>query len=264
MASLSGQTIQSTYQGLLKLEDSTSGITEITQQIQDGLGNNTGLKIKQGFFSAPNIFSPKFYEGDYFGTGFGTNAGTPVTLNANQLVVYPFYDSGLFSYSALTYNLTTASTVVGEQLHVAFYDSQFISGVGLCPNNLIYSAITLPVSAPTGLKTVSLSPNLSFSATGQDIYFFAFSAVTTASTFSFRIATPTAPILGQFTPYICGFVISNVGTSAQNFLKSNGNVIGINYSGITSFPTSFNSTQANSTAVNINPITFGFLLHTIK
>ena len=45
MPTLSGQTIQSTYQGLIKLADSTSGITSTPQQIQDGLGNDTGTRI---------------------------------------------------------------------------------------------------------------------------------------------------------------------------------------------------------------------------
>jgi hypothetical protein len=45
MGTLSGQTIQNTYDGLLKLEDSTNPITSSPQFIQDGLGNNTNMKI---------------------------------------------------------------------------------------------------------------------------------------------------------------------------------------------------------------------------
>lgn len=42
MSNLTGQQIQNTYEGLLNLEDSTTGITSNLQAIQDGLGNNTG------------------------------------------------------------------------------------------------------------------------------------------------------------------------------------------------------------------------------
>ena len=45
MGTLSGQSISDTYDGLLKLEDSTTGITSTYQQIQDGLGNDTNTKI---------------------------------------------------------------------------------------------------------------------------------------------------------------------------------------------------------------------------
>ena len=45
MGTLSGQSISDTYDGLLKLADSTTGITSTYQQIQDGLGNDTNTKI---------------------------------------------------------------------------------------------------------------------------------------------------------------------------------------------------------------------------
>ena len=47
MSTLTGQQINQTYKGLLKLDDSSTGITQNLQAIQDGLGNNTGLQIKQ-------------------------------------------------------------------------------------------------------------------------------------------------------------------------------------------------------------------------
>lgn len=42
MGTLTGQQINNTYDGLLKLSDSTTGITSTFQAIEDGLGNNTG------------------------------------------------------------------------------------------------------------------------------------------------------------------------------------------------------------------------------
>lgn len=265
MATLSGQTIQSTYKGLLKLEDSTNGITQQSQQIQDGLGNNTGVSIKENVLTAPNIISPKLFKSDYYGNGLSTSAPVPVAQNNNQLCAIPFYDAGIYSYSALTYNLTTASSVSGEQFNVAFYNSQYISGVGLAPKDLIMSGISYTVTSPTGLKTISLPQTLSFSAGGGDIYFCCFSATSTASTYSFRIASQTAALNALIGQLNSGFVISTLGTSAQSFVKSNANVLGIQYSGITSFPDTFTTQNASSFRTdNINPISTGFLLHTIK
>ena len=55
MGTLTGQQIKDTYEGLLKLTDSTTGITNSFQAIQDGLGNDTGLQIKQDGFYSNNL-----------------------------------------------------------------------------------------------------------------------------------------------------------------------------------------------------------------
>jgi hypothetical protein len=57
MSNLTGQQINQTYPGLLNLETSTTGITENLQAIQDGLGNNTGLRIATNQLEVPNIQS---------------------------------------------------------------------------------------------------------------------------------------------------------------------------------------------------------------
>ena len=45
MSALTGNNVKDTYQGLLKLANSTTGITSVAQSIQDGLGNNTPLQM---------------------------------------------------------------------------------------------------------------------------------------------------------------------------------------------------------------------------
>lgn len=55
MANLSGQTIQSTYYGLLNLDTATTGITSTYQTITDGIGNDTGLQIKENAFYSNNF-----------------------------------------------------------------------------------------------------------------------------------------------------------------------------------------------------------------
>jgi hypothetical protein len=55
MSNLTGQQIKDTYEGLLNLQDSTTGITNSFQAIQDGLGNDTGAQIKQDGFYSNNL-----------------------------------------------------------------------------------------------------------------------------------------------------------------------------------------------------------------
>ena len=61
MSTLTGQQINLTYPGLLNLETSTTGITSNPQQIQDGLGNNTGIKIATNYLTAPNVLGIQIY-----------------------------------------------------------------------------------------------------------------------------------------------------------------------------------------------------------
>ena len=59
MSNLSNLQINQSFQGLLKLADSTTGITQSLQSVQDGLGNNTGIKLAQDFLAAPSLISFK-------------------------------------------------------------------------------------------------------------------------------------------------------------------------------------------------------------
>jgi hypothetical protein len=45
MSTLYGNNISQTYQGLIKLTDSTTGVTSVTQSLQDGLGNNLPIQL---------------------------------------------------------------------------------------------------------------------------------------------------------------------------------------------------------------------------
>jgi hypothetical protein len=83
MSNLTGQAIQNTYDGLLNLQDSTTGITSSYQNIQDGLGNNTGAQIKQdGLFS--NNFSADTYNDIFEYPG----RWTPPTYSATTAADY--------------------------------------------------------------------------------------------------------------------------------------------------------------------------------
>ena len=107
MSTLTGQQIKDTYQGLLKLSDSTTGVTSSFQQIQDGLGNNTGIKIKQNALTAPNLFGLKNISIKKVGSGINNNQTMAYGADEYDSIHWcPFYDFGLNSYSAITYQVS--------------------------------------------------------------------------------------------------------------------------------------------------------------
>jgi hypothetical protein len=171
MSNLTGQQIQNTYEGLLNLQDSTTGITSNLQAIQDGLGNNTGMRIGTNLFAHPQVFT--FNANlipDYMGLGFGQSGGAQGNLanTQNRLLYNIFYDTGVYSYSAMTYAVATATTV-GDVVDYYFYSLQFVPNYGIAPKDLIMSGITL-ISNSTGVKTTTLPSTLSFSGTGAGWY----------------------------------------------------------------------------------------------
>ena len=137
MATLSGQTIQSTYQGLLKLADSTTGITNSIQVVEDGLGNDTGLKIKSNFLIQSNQSNLGIIKNNFYGIGIvsGTVAGT--SASHNVIWASTFYDKGIYEYSAITLSLTSATTI-GDTFEMSFYTSD-MGPNGLYAKDLIIS-----------------------------------------------------------------------------------------------------------------------------
>ena len=264
MSNLTGQAIQSTYQGLLNLTTSTTGITSTPQQIQDGLGNNTGTKIATNWLTNPMVLGLQEYKGDYYGLGFSTAAITPVASTQNVILAFPFYDSGSFDYSAITYNVASATTS-SDVVTAGFYTSQYVDGVGLAPSILIQSGITL-VSNSTGVKTTSLPSTLSFSAYGPGIYFYLIKISNAGVTPTIRF---TGAINNSFFGSVSilknGYVLTPAGTSAQVPYKSPAGQTSIVYSGLTNFQTSYSTTDVKtySSSVAIAQ-SYGFLINTIK
>jgi hypothetical protein len=173
MSTLTGQQINNTYDGLLKLADSTTGITSSLQAIQDGLGNNTGARIATNLFTAPNV--PNLNMNlipDFMGTGvaFGQPASNPAN-SQNKIAYNIFWDSGVHSYSAITYQLQTLSST-SDVVDLYFYSLQLVPGIGIAPKDLLMSGITLSSRAPstTGTTTTVLPSPLSFSGTGGGFY----------------------------------------------------------------------------------------------
>ena len=264
MSTLTGQQINQTYPGLLNLETSTTGITSNPQQIQDGLGNNTGIKIATNYLTAPNVLGIQDYKGDYYGLGFTASANPPVASSQNIIIGQPFYDNGSYDYSAITYNIISATTS-SDVLTCGFYSSQYVDGVGLAPSVLIQSGITLTTNS-TGVKTTTLPSTLSFSGYGPGYYWWMYKISNAGLTPTVR---PTASSGGFLSSAIMfpklGFTFTPAGTSISTPIKSisPGSPI-IAYSGLTNFQTSYSSADVMTFSTTVQPTVIGMALNTIK
>ena len=265
MSNLTGQAIQNTYPGLLNLETATTGITPSYQQIQDGVGNNTNSRISTNGLVGPNIYNVYQLKADYYGIGINATAVVGVASTQNVINAIPFYDNGLFSYSAITYNVATATTT-SDTFEISFYDAQWVPGIGIAPNNLIMSGITLTVNS-TGLKTTTLPSTLSFSGMGGGYYFMTYKISNSGVTPTVRLmgsvgATTTIyPIIPSF----YGFTTTIVGTSAGSPIKSSAlNPASLCYSGLSSFQVSYSTGDAAKYSSTVVAPTYGFLLNTIR
>jgi len=155
----------------MNLENSTSGITSTYQPLQDGLGNNTGTRISTQGILSPNLPSLNNLMPDYGGTGFGTATVAPAANTQNRTLYQIFYDTGFYSYSAITYNVGTL-TSTSDVVDIGFYSLQLVPGIGIAPKDLIMSGVTL-ISNSTGLKTTTLPSTLSFSGNGGGFHIMA-------------------------------------------------------------------------------------------
>jgi hypothetical protein len=215
MGTLTGQQINQTYDGLLKLADSTTGITSTYQQIQDGLGNDTGSRISNVGIQSPTLVGMNNLKPDYAGNGFTTGAGFPQPANTQNRVLYlPFYDPGVYSFSAISYQLGTLSST-SDVVNVAFYTMQQVPLVGVAPKDLIMSGITWDSFAPatTGVKTTILPSTLSFSGTGGGFYIAAFYISNAGVTPTVRYGAPAIQVINQAYGYNLGLYLNVAGTS---------------------------------------------------
>lgn len=268
MGSLTYEQIKNTYQGLLKLQDSSSGITSTYQPIQDGLGNDTGVLIRENGIKSPTTYAINPFKGDFYGPGFVNTTSTPVATSQNSIINQIFYDSGLNSYSAITYNVDTI-TSTSDVVSIAFYAPQYVDGYGFVPGELIMSGITL-VSNSTGVKTTPLPSTLSFSGYGGGWYFMSYiiSNGGVTPTIRYKGPTITANIHPTSPMSSLGFTFNTAQTALvsqfrTNVLVATGLTFQLNY---TSFSASFtaNDIIAGYSTSNQTFPAIGFGLNTIK
>lgn len=264
MSSLSTSQINQSYQGLLKLADSTTGITSSLQSVQDGLGNDTGLKIAENRLEGGNLFNVyRAGIAQYFGIGLSTSPTTPGVGAQNVLTTNIFYDNGAVSYSAFTVNCSTLEA--GTSVDIAFYNSQYLETYGYVPYQKISTEVNI-VTTSTGLKVGTFASPLSFSGTGAG-YYWAVIRYNTAGTPALRLqgAAITGVNATAGIPINAGFVFNVAGTTALSAYQTNltvASAVGGVYN-TASFPATWTSTQLSQITA-VTPGQIGFLLHTIR
>ena len=265
MSNLTGQQIQNTYPGLLNLATATTGITSSYQQIQDGLGNNTNTRISTSGIISPNVVGMvnQSLKPDYGGAGFTTiAAAVNIAASQNKTWYTLFYDTGINSYSSVTYNVNTI-TSTSDVVTMAFYSLQLVPGFGIAPKDLILSGITL-TSNSTGVKTTTLPSTLSFSGTGGGFYIVAYYVSNSNVTPTVRNTSSLITGLNQAYAYNVGLYLNAAGTAIQVAQKY-GTVLGfqniLNLPFQASYSVSDITTNYN-TSILTQPM-WGFALNTI-
>jgi hypothetical protein len=264
MSTLTSQQINDSYQGLLKLADSTTGITSSLQTIQDGLGNDLPIKIKNNQIQSQNLFSFDYYTPDYEGVGFSTSASAFPALSQNVLIAQSFYNSGINSFSGMTYRLSTGGTT-SDTVEVAFYTTQFIPGLGLQPKDLVMSGISLDTTT-AGTKSTALPSTLSFSAYGSGIYYMVLKVTNSGVTPTIRYTTYQQTGLDTIWSSQLGFVFDAAGTAMNRFSKTSGSAFnGASiYTSLNTFQTSFVEADFSAGVRSAVYQGIGFVLNVIK
>lgn len=261
MSVLTGQQIKDTYPGLLNLATATTGITSTPQQIQDGLGNNTNTRISTSGIISPNVITMNNLKPDYSGPGFTTSNTAPIAGIQNKVLYLLFSDIGNYSYSAISYNVITATTT-SDVVTMAFYSLQQVPLYGVAPLTLIQSGITLTTNS-IGVKTTTLPSTLSFSGTGGGFYVAAFIISNSGVTPTIRLGGTVINTLGS-TVYPLGLYLNTAGTSLQYgsriIIAQSQNMFMTN---LTAFQTSFSQSDISTNLLTTSFTSYGFGLKTI-
>lgn len=267
MSTLTGQQIKNTYQGLLKLADSTTGITSSFQSIQDGLGNDTGLRIATNQLEGPGIPSFVPLKAQYYGSGFLNLAGAQYSSGMqNTIIATPFYDGGEYSYSAISFNTQTI-TSTSDTVEMAIYTTQMINPAGLYPYAPIISGITADTTS-TGLKTFTFPSHISMSGYGGGVYWVVYKISNSGVQPTWRPGAGLgAGVLNSFATTIYGITqqAASLTFNTSPIRYNNGGSSFQHFSGLSTFDNPFanniDTLQNSSTTLNGNPL--GFILHTV-
>lgn len=270
MSSLTSTQINNTYPGLLKLSTSTSGITSTLQSVEDGLGGDTGLKIKQDYIGGSSLvpFPKQDKTTMVYGIGIAPTGTGSVFIAGSHNLLYSmfFYDRGNISYSAISYSVGTVSTT-SDVVEMGIYNSQ-VTASGLQPKDLLVSW-TLSGSEVTtlGLNKKTLPSNLTLEEGG--LYYLVYVATNptlATPTVRFR-ATNLSTFNGALAGVLGGFVLETTNTGYVNVNK-----VGVSLSSGQSYYSGINgplqssyspATFVGTTSSTSAPIV-GFVLHPVN
>ena len=269
MSSLTSTQINNTYPGLLKLSTSTTGITSTLQSVEDGLGGDTGLKIKQDYIAGSSLIPIPKKDTTTMAYGVGViNTGSAFPAGTHNIILAEaFYDRGLTTYSAITFGIGTVSTT-NDVVEVGIYSSQ-ITPQGIMPKDLLGSTFIISGTEVTtlGLNKKTLPSNITLEEGG--LYYLVY--VGTNST----VVTPTvrfrATNLGTFKGALAG-VLGGFVLDTTNAGYVNVNKVGVSLSSGASYYSGINgplqSSYSPATFVGTTSATaaalLGFVLHPVN
>lgn len=266
MSTLTGNQIKDTYQGLLKLADSSTGITQNLQAIQDGLGNDTGLRMSQNQIEAPNIPSYVSLKARYYGPGFNNSNNAQFGAGTQNIILtMPFQDNGKYEYSAITF-LTHTITSTNDTFEAALYSTQMINPFGLYPHEQILSGITADTTT-TGQKTYVFPTPVSFSGYGAGIYWLVFKISNAGVQPTWRGGSGggTLAALNQSTQIygVSEGILANTYSASNVRFNNSGSSLQV-FTGLTTFDAVYSNTinTLQSTSGSVAGLSPGFILHT--
>ena len=268
MSSLTNTQINNTYPSLLKLSNSTTGITSTTQSVEDGLGGDTGLKIKQNYIGGSSLLPFKKQDTQYtMGYGIGTassGVGTAFPAGSHNLTFGQFYyDRGNITYSAFTYAIGTVSST-SDVIEMGLYTTEY-SAYGLVPKDQI-GTWTLSGSdvTTTGMIKKVLPSNITLDEGG--IYYINYvitNPTLVTPTVRFR-ASQLSNQIGAFAAIFCGWALDSGNNAYLNSIKgptslSQGNIY---FQGISGpLPSSYNAASFNGTVATTGAPVVGFVFN---
>lgn len=270
MSSLTSTQINNTYPSLLKLSTSTTGITSTLQSVEDGLGGDTGLKIKQDYIGGSSLVPFPKKDTTEMAYGIGViNAGSAFPAGSHNLVcAQGFYDRGLTTYSAITYGIGTVSTT-SDVVEIGIYSSQ-ITPQGIMPKDLLGSTFIISGSevTTTGLAKKTLPSNITLEEGG--CYYILYNATNASgATPTVRIASGTsgqAKLQSDIISIMNGYIVASPGTFYVNYQKGSSTSTSGTFISTISGPLS--SSYVPATWVGAISLTampqFGFVLHPVN
>ena len=170
MSTLYGNNISQTYQGLIKLADSTTGVTSTTQSFQDGLGNNLPIQVSN---TTVNISGSFLVNGQPVSIETGSFATTGSnTFIGNQTITGSLYVSSSVQKDVVvegqiwvSSSLTSATgTTTQPQVNVAGYRSATRRGTSNVSPGQLY---LFQSSSVVGQGQVTISPSVGITIFNQ-------------------------------------------------------------------------------------------------
>lgn len=164
MSTLFGNNISQTYQGLIKLANSTTGVTATTQSLQDGLGNNIPIQVSTDTVNISGSFLVNGQPVSFTNTGSFATTGSNTFFGDQTIVGNITLPSSSFISTTNTSGALYLSSLNGGFLGLNTDGGEGDVFIGYGPNNTHIRGNTditgsLGVSNIKGTGSLFLQPN---------------------------------------------------------------------------------------------------------